>query len=236
MAKAKKSFLIRNINLLLLYALMVLIIFTYNGNGVYSKYSGVSDPEFSVKAASFYLSSDTLDASGADAVFTSGVIYINIYNFEDTNYTGYDTTYDIGISDIVTLGSEDITVIDGNNGILTADAADTALLELTLHADILSFIVTLETTNGYGKTLTASFAKQFSVTFDKQGGVNGSNGVDAAYGRAMPAATAPENPGFTFGGYYTQPGGAGIQYYDDNMESAADCDFTSNTVLYAYWI
>jgi len=78
-------------------------------------------------------------------------------------------------------------------------------------------------------------AKTFTVTFDKQGGVGGVDSVTATYGKTMPQALAPVKSGYTFGGYYTLPNGAGTQYYDAEMKSVKAWDIEGNTTLYAKW-
>ena len=75
----------------------------------------------------------------------------------------------------------------------------------------------------------------FTVTFDKQSGTGGSTSVSATYGSAMPSATAPTRSGYTFGGYYTQTGGSGTQYYTSGMASSRNWDLAANTTLYAKW-
>lgn len=75
-------------------------------------------------------------------------------------------------------------------------------------------------------------AKKFTITFDKQGGENGSNSVTAIYGKPMPAATAPQRSGYSFQGYYTS---TNIKYYDSQMNSLRNWDRTENLTLYARW-
>lgn len=79
-------------------------------------------------------------------------------------------------------------------------------------------------------------AKSYTVTFDKQGGTNGSDSVTATYKKRMPAAEAPTRAGFTFKGYYAQKNGAGTKYYDEFMNSDVIYESTQNTTLYAYWV
>ena len=75
----------------------------------------------------------------------------------------------------------------------------------------------------------------YTVTLDPQSGTGGSTSVSATYGSAMPSATGPTRSGYTFGGYYTQTGGSGTQYYTSGMASARNWDLTANTTLYAKW-
>ena len=78
-------------------------------------------------------------------------------------------------------------------------------------------------------------ANTYTVTFDTQGGTGGSVSVTATYDADMPAATAPNQAGHTFGGYYAGTNGTGTQYYDGRMESVHSWDIPSGTGLYAYW-
>jgi len=75
----------------------------------------------------------------------------------------------------------------------------------------------------------------YTVTFDKQSGSGGIDNVTATYGSAMPSATAPTRTGYTFGGYYTQVSGGGIQYYSAAMASSRNWDLTVATILFAKW-
>lgn len=75
-------------------------------------------------------------------------------------------------------------------------------------------------------------ANTYSVTFDKNGGVNGTNSVSATYDSAMPTATAPTYTGYIFAGYYDADG---VQYYDAAMRSVRNWNKAGNTTLYARW-
>lgn len=75
-------------------------------------------------------------------------------------------------------------------------------------------------------------ANTYSVTFDKNGGVNGTNSVSATYDSAMPTATAPTYTGYNFAGYYDADG---VQYYDAAMRSVRNWNKAGNTTLYARW-
>ena len=78
--------------------------------------------------------------------------------------------------------------------------------------------------------------KTSAVTFDKQGGSGGSDGVTAVFNSAMPAITIPSLEGYTFGGYFDQTDGAGNKYYNENGSSARLWDKdTTPVTLYAYW-
>ncbi len=90
--------------------------------------------------------------------------------------------------------------------------------------------------NPYNWTISGATVSAYAVTFDKQGGTGGDNGVAATFGSAMPAATAPSRTGYTFGGYYGGTNGTGTQYYDAAMASVTNWDVSANTTIYAKWI
>lgn len=86
-------------------------------------------------------------------------------------------------------------------------------------------------------TITAYYtANTFTVTLNKQNGSGGSSSVTATYGSAMPSINIPSKSGYSFGGYYTNTGGSGTQYYNASGASVRNWDLTSDTTLYAYWI
>ena len=79
-------------------------------------------------------------------------------------------------------------------------------------------------------------ANTYTVTLNKNGGSGGTGSVTAAFGSAMPSATMPTYPGYTFQGYYdTSASSGGIQYYKADGSSARSWDKTYNTTLYARW-
>lgn len=51
-----------------------------------------------------------------------------------------------------------------------------------------------------------------------------SKSVTAVYGNAMPDVEVPVRAGYTFGGFFTEEGGKGIQYYDANGKSLKTLD------------
>lgn len=77
-------------------------------------------------------------------------------------------------------------------------------------------------------------AKSYTVTLDPQNGESTST-VTATYGSAMPTIAKPQKIGYTFGGYWTNADGTGIQYYKADGTSAKNWDKTSATTLYAKW-
>ena len=89
----------------------------------------------------------------------------------------------------------------------------------------------------YNTTLYAKWtAKTSTVTFDQQDGSGGTTTVTATYDSAMPSITIPTRTGYTFGGYFTNTGGYGTQYYNADGTSAQNLDKTDTSItLYAKW-
>ena len=86
------------------------------------------------------------------------------------------------------------------------------------------------------KTLYAKWtAKTYKVTFDKQGGTDGTDTTTATYDEAMPSVTKPTRTGYTFQGYFTDTDGKGTQYYKADGTSANNWKIAGDTTLYAYW-
>ncbi|HAY73321.1 MAG TPA: hypothetical protein DCY31_05655, partial [Ruminococcaceae bacterium] len=75
-----------------------------------------------------------------------------------------------------------------------------------------------------------------TVTLDSQLATTaGTTSVVATIGKAMPAITLPTREHYTFDGYFTQPNGEGVQYYNTDGSSARDFDLESDVTLYASW-
>lgn len=56
------------------------------------------------------------------------------------------------------------------------------------------------------------------------------------YDGSMPTLVKPYRNGYTFGGYYTHPNGAGEQIYPASGSTPNKWGIAQNTTLYAYWI
>ena len=76
----------------------------------------------------------------------------------------------------------------------------------------------------------------YTITLDLQEGTNGTTSITATYDAPMPAITIPSREGYSFLGFFTEPNGAGTQYYDANGTSANNWTIPANTTLYAAWI
>ena len=78
-------------------------------------------------------------------------------------------------------------------------------------------------------------ANTYMVTFDKQGGIGGSDSVTATYDSAMPVITTmPTRTGYKFSGFCDASTG-GTKYYYNDLTIAKTWDKTSDTTLYAQW-
>ena len=89
-------------------------------------------------------------------------------------------------------------------------------------------------------TLFANWkARTTTVTFDLQGGQNGTAQVTTTYGKAMPTGeniVAPTRAGYTFGGYFSSVNGKGTQYYNTDMTSKRSWNKEAEEMtLYAKW-
>ncbi len=89
-------------------------------------------------------------------------------------------------------------------------------------------------------TITAVFSpKTTTVTFDKNSGTGGDNGVTATYDADMPTVSVPSRSNYNFGGYFdaeTDDNGSGTKYYNANGTSAKIWDKEDAALtLYAQW-
>lgn len=85
-------------------------------------------------------------------------------------------------------------------------------------------------------TIYANYtAKDYTITFDKQGGSGGTDSIRVTFDQMLPVANAPIRNGYTFKGYFTQINGQGICYYNEFMASEMRYQMDSDLTLYAYW-
>ena len=91
---------------------------------------------------------------------------------------------------------------------------------------------------GCAGTYTAVFTgKVYRVDLLIQGGEGGTDIVMATYRQPMPTPIVlPHRYGYDFGGYFDQTGGAGVQYYSAEGESAHLWDKSFGGTLNAFWI
>lgn len=87
-----------------------------------------------------------------------------------------------------------------------------------------------------GVTLYAHWqAEVYTVTLSGCGGSGGTGEISATYNSPMPAAVAPAREGYTFEGYYSEPNGRGIKYYNADMTSANVWIHVGSATIYANW-
>lgn len=91
---------------------------------------------------------------------------------------------------------------------------------------------------GCAGTYTAVFTgKVYRVDLLIQGGEGGTGIVMPTYRQPMPTPIVlPHRYGYDFGGYFDQTGGAGVQYYSAEGESAHLWDKSFGGTLNAFWI
>lgn len=77
--------------------------------------------------------------------------------------------------------------------------------------------------------------KTYSVTLNMQSGSGGTASVTAAFDERLPDVTVPTRDGFEFGGYWTEPNGAGVQYIDEDGKGTKIWDIDSTSTLHAKW-
>lgn len=78
-------------------------------------------------------------------------------------------------------------------------------------------------------------ANKYQVSYDMQGGSDGSTSKEATFNQLFPIAKAPTKDGASFQGYYTQPNGQGERIYNKFM--ATDTYYTDDhdVTVYARW-
>lgn len=75
----------------------------------------------------------------------------------------------------------------------------------------------------------------YQITFDQQGGTDGTQTASVNYGGDLPTITIPTKSGFIFNGYYTSVSN-GTQYYDANgNKKISSYPYTNGITLYASW-
>ena len=171
----------------------------------------------------------------ADTVWLSTSSLTLTSDFSANQYT---ITYD-GNGGTASIVSQNVYYLSVVDSLATATKLGFTFTGWNTQADGLGATIvapyTYETANNV--ILYAQYtANVHGVSFDKQGGTGGSDGVNAIYNSSMPAATAPTKTGYTFNGYYSEPNGLGTKYYNLDMTSANVWDNDSNTTLYADWV
>lgn len=79
-------------------------------------------------------------------------------------------------------------------------------------------------------------ANKYEVSYDMQGGSDGSTLCTATFGQLFPIAKAPNRDGYSFQGYYTEEKGMGECIYNRFMATDTVYDYVQNITLYAHWL
>ena len=86
-----------------------------------------------------------------------------------------------------------------------------------------------------GVTVPAGEVIVYQITFNKNGGREGSDSSSAVYGGTPSKIEPPSRTGYTFEGYYTAQNGGGTQYYDKTGAGVKSWAEFSDAILYAKW-
>lgn len=89
----------------------------------------------------------------------------------------------------------------------------------------------------YDCTLQAKFnAIHYQVTLDFCGGIGEKDKVEVIFDKNMPSyIKVPTKTGYTFLGFFEELNGAGMQFYDNDMQSVMQWTFTQSKTIYAHW-
>lgn len=79
-------------------------------------------------------------------------------------------------------------------------------------------------------------ANKYQVSYDMQGGSDGSTSREATFGQLFPTAKAPNRDGYSFQGYYTETNGLGEGIYNKFMVTDIVYDYVQDLTLYAHWL
>ena len=80
-------------------------------------------------------------------------------------------------------------------------------------------------------------ARSCAIAFNRQGGTGGDGAASAVYDSAMPVVSPPHRTGFAFDGYWSEPNGHGVRYYNAHGIGTRRWDVPlAEVALYANWI
>ena len=209
-------------------------------------------------------SNQTLDAKWTANIYTIALNNQSATTAGSTAiYEKYNTGYYLGyangaVSNYMTAGQNPITTptktghsFDGYytatsggtqyidaNGKITGNASTTQFAsDGSLFAHWVKGIYTITLDNQSATTAgTAAIYEKYDTGYY----LGYANGAVSNYMTAgQNPITKPEKTGYTFNGYYTGENGSGVQYIDANGKitgSANTSQFSSNGILYAYWV
>ncbi|MBE6320554.1 MAG: hypothetical protein E7075_06250 [Bacteroidales bacterium] len=176
-------------------------------------------------------SDNTKMTNNGDGTYTKTISDVDVSNhqFKISAYNWGQPQYDAGEYDA--LGSQNVYSHSGNDG-------DNFTFKPVMQGAV---TITLNTLTG---RFTVKCATPL-ITFDMEGGSNGTSTQAASYKTATIAITVPTKTGYTFGGYYTGDNGTGTQIigtdgkWIKNKTNFTDSNnqwiVTSNKTLYAKW-
>lgn len=120
----------------------------------FSLYSSEEEGSFDVVPHKFYFESDM----NSQLNYIDGMEFdININNFLSDNFCTYDITFTVDV-DNVNVGLTDSINNPVTGGTLTGGIKSTFIITVTPDSGVTSFIITVQTTNGFAKTLSATFS------------------------------------------------------------------------------
>lgn len=79
-------------------------------------------------------------------------------------------------------------------------------------------------------------ANKYQVSYDMQGGSDGSTSREATFGQLFPTAKAPNRDGYSFQGYYTETNGLGEGIYNKFMVTDTYYTYDHDVTVYAHWL
>lgn len=79
-------------------------------------------------------------------------------------------------------------------------------------------------------------ANKYQVSYDMQGGSDGSTSREATFGQLFPTAKAPNRDGYSFQGYYTETNGLGEGIYNKFMATDTYYTYDHDVTVYAHWL
>jgi uncharacterized repeat protein (TIGR02543 family) len=216
------------ISLLLIFSLSLSALIFYSAAPIRA-FAGM---DWSGNYFCFFGASDFLDDEGADCFyFQNGYFEISFESWD----TFYEPYVELSGYDFVGWTEDYDFLYNLSNSLglsyCVVDYASLASIDFYDFSDTFERPIDVQAVFVPSETVLPSVM----VTFDKQGGLGGSDGVTVTFDSSMPSATAPTKTGYTFGGYYMQAGGGGMQYYTNTMVSANTSFFTAPITLYAQW-
>ena len=183
--------------------------YSFPGNGTYTSHA----PSTNLKG-NYLIGDNTSTPTYTYCKYNSSTTFWPYYSSYNPDKSG-DAQYQV------------VTIEDGANDLPYVTIYCKDIYVGGYHQDYDSFIIHIGSPKPAAVTTT--------VTLNKQSGTGGSNSVTATNGQAMPKATMPTRPGYTFNGYFDATTG-GTKYYNANGSSARNWDKSSSTAnLYAQW-